>query len=86
LDLGVKERAMRTFVHFDLTGAIHAFIAVDAAEGVNAGLVPQPGMSVTEVEGLNVKLDESNVEAASDIAKKYKVATSSERPVRLVEK
>jgi hypothetical protein len=76
---------MRTFAHFDATGRIRALIAVDAPEGVNAGLVPEPGVFVDEVEGVDLKPTELDPEAAGEIFKKYKVAPSTHEPRKLVE-
>jgi hypothetical protein len=77
---------MRTFVHFDSMGAIQSLTAMDAREGVRGGPVPEPGISVDEVEGVNLTLDELDSEAASGIVKNYKVAPSSSPPRKLVRK
>jgi hypothetical protein len=77
---------MKTFVHFDSTGAIHSLIAVDAPESVSAGVEPEPGIFVDEVEGVILNLDEPNIEAASEIADRYKVAPTPSRPRKLVKK
>jgi hypothetical protein len=76
---------MRTFAHFDATGKVHALIAVDAPEGVNAGLVPQHGVFVDEVDGVDLKPTELDPEAAREIFKKYRVALPIHEPRKLVE-
>ena len=59
--------------------------AVDAPEGVRGGLVPEPDISVEEVEGVKLELDELGFEAASEIFKNYKAAPTSPRPIKLIE-
>ena len=77
---------MKTFVHFDSEGTIQSLIAVDGPEGVSGGLVPAPGMFVDEVEGVNLSQDELDVEAASEIVKRHRVAPASSSPRKLVRK
>jgi hypothetical protein len=77
---------MKTFVHFDSEGTIQSLIAVDGPEGVSGGLVPEPGMFVDEVEGVNLGQDELDVEAASEIVKRHRVAPASASPRKLVTK
>jgi hypothetical protein len=76
---------MRTFAHFDATGSIRALVTVDAPEGISAGLVPEPGVFIDEVEGVDLNPNELDLEAAGEIFKRYKVAPSTHEPRRLVE-
>jgi hypothetical protein len=77
---------MRTFAHFDSQGTIQSLITIDAPEGVNGGLVPAPGMLVDEVEGVSLKPDELDVEAASAIIERQRVEPMSSSPRKLVAK
>jgi hypothetical protein len=77
---------MRTFVHFDSTGAIQSLVAVDGPEGVSGGPMPDAGISVDEVEGVELKLDELDVEGASEIIKSHRVEPASSSPRKLVKK
>jgi|KBSMisStandDraft_5_1062788.scaffolds.fasta_scaffold7720190_1 hypothetical protein len=75
---------MRTFAHFDAAGQIRALITVDAPEGISAGLVPEHGIFVDEVKGVDLNPNELDVEAAGEIFKRYKVAPSTNEPRGLV--
>lgn len=76
---------MRTFAHYDATGKIHALITVDAPDGITAGLVPENGVFIEEVEGVDLNPRALDVEAAGEILKRYKVAPSAREPRKLVE-
>ena len=69
---------MRTFAHFDAAGTIHALVSVDAPEGVRAGVVPEPGVFVDEVEGIELKPTDLDPEAARQVFKTHKVAPSAQ--------
>lgn len=47
---------MRTFAHFDSQGTVQSIVVVDAPKGVNAGLVPETGLDVAELEGFEIDL------------------------------
>lgn len=68
---------MRAYAHFDSEGVIEALVLVDAAPQVNAGLVPRPGNSVDQVDGVGLSIDELDVEAAIELVKTHKVGPAS---------
>jgi hypothetical protein len=76
---------VRTFAHFDATGKILALVTVDAPEGVDAGVVPEHGVSVDEVEGVDLDPKQLDIEGAGKILELYKVAPSTREPRKLVE-
>jgi hypothetical protein len=80
---------MKTFVHSDSEGTIRAIVSVDAADNIRAGLDPEPGELVSEVEQLDVdltNLGELDWEAIDGIAEQYKVEPHTPRPAKLVER
>lgn len=77
---------MKTFVHYDSSGAIHSLIAVDAPEGVSVALESEPGIFVGEVEGVKLTSGAIDVETVSEIPENYKVALPTSRPLKLVKK
>jgi hypothetical protein len=77
---------MKTFVIFDPEGAIHSLVTLDGPENVNGGLVPAAGMLVDEVDGLDLKPDALDVEAARELIDQHKVAPVSSSPRKLVAK
>jgi hypothetical protein len=77
---------MKTFAHFDAEGAIQSLVTVDGPENVDGGLVPAPGMFVDEVEGVDLKPNELDVEAARQFVERQRVAPVSSSPRKLVEK
>jgi hypothetical protein len=77
---------MKTFAHYDSTGAIRALIAVDAPEGISAGLEPEAGTFVDEVEGVEINLEEPDIDAIRETAQNYKVEPPRSGPRRLVKK
>ena len=46
---------MTVFAHCDSAGNIHAFISVNAPAGVTGGIVPKPGETVVEVDGVTLR-------------------------------
>lgn len=74
---------MRTFAHFDSQGTIQSIVVVDAPKGVNAGLVPETGLFVDEVEGLEIDLTAEG-EALRGAFERYKVEPASPSPRRVV--
>jgi hypothetical protein len=76
---------MRTFAHHDGSGTIRALITVDAPDGIMAGLVPDYGVLVEEVEGVDLTPSELDIESAREIFERYKVAPSTHEPRKLVE-
>jgi hypothetical protein len=68
---------MKTFVHSDAAGGIHAFITVDAPDGVTIMLEPEPGLMVAEVDGPELVPATDDVEKLREIAQNYVVATPS---------
>jgi hypothetical protein len=74
---------MKTFVHFDSAGSIHAFITVDAPDGVIAMVEPAPGLLVAEADGPELASAAGNVETMRELAKAYKVEPSSSPRCRL---
>lgn len=78
---------MKTFAHFDDEGSIQSVVTVDGPENVDGGLVPAPGMFVDEVEGVDLKPDKMDVEAARELVERHRVApASSSSPRKLVPK
>jgi hypothetical protein len=77
---------MRTYAHFDSKGAIQSLIVVDTSEGVDAGLVPRSAILVDEVEGVELNIDDLDIEAVSQFVRNYKVSPASSSPRRLVKK
>jgi hypothetical protein len=75
---------MRTFAHYDSQGTIQSIVVVDAPEGVNAGLVPETGLYVDEVEGLEIDLTAEG-EGARGALERYKVEPASPSPRRVIE-
>jgi len=76
---------MQIFAHHDAAGAISSFVAVETPEGVRVGLTPNPGQSVVEVEGLQLKSAEPDVEELREIAMTHTVGAPQQRG-RLVKK
>jgi hypothetical protein len=76
---------MRTFAHFDSQGTIQSIVVVDAPDGVNAGLVPETGLEVDEVEGLEIDLSAEG-EAVRGALERYKVEPASASPRRVMKK
>jgi hypothetical protein len=76
---------MRTFAHFDSQGTIKSIVVVDAPNGVNAGLVPEAGLDVAEVEGLEIDLAAEG-EAIRGALDGYKIEPASPSPRRVVKK
>jgi hypothetical protein len=68
---------MKTFVHADASGGIHALITVDAPDGVTIMLQPEPGLMVAEVDAPQLVPAADDVEKLRDILKTYVVATPS---------
>ena len=68
---------MKIYVHYDAEGNIHSVFSVDAPEGGGAMLAPEAGLFVgeVEIEGLELRSDESNAETLLEIANTYKVTT-----------
>jgi hypothetical protein len=77
---------MKTFAHHDAAGNIVSIVAVDAPEGVEAGLQPEPGVLVTELEGVDLPLDAENVDAAQKFLGQHKVAVRAAQLGKLVTK
>jgi hypothetical protein len=74
---------MRTFAHFDSEGTIQSIVVVDAPDGVNAGLVPETGLSVGEVEGIEIDLTAEG-EKIRGVLERYKVEPASASPRRVI--
>jgi len=66
---------MAIYVHYDGTGSIHSLISVHAPPGAGMMLVPNPGVFVAEIEGLQFKADVPTPEELSEIAKTHKVSS-----------
>lgn len=77
---------MRTFVHSDSDGTIHSLIVVDAIEGVAAGPVPEPGLHVDEVEGVELEIDQFDSDAAREIFETHRIEPTSPSPRKLLKK
>jgi hypothetical protein len=75
---------MKTFAHYDSTGAIHSLVVVDGPAGVTAMLEPEPGILVDEVEG--VKPAGLDVDELRAFAETHRVARQQARPRKLVKK
>lgn len=74
---------MRTFAHFDSVGTIQSIVVVDAPKGVNAGLVPETGLYVDEVEGLEIDLTAEGDKIRGPL-ERYKVEPASASPRRVI--
>jgi hypothetical protein len=74
---------MKTFVHFDSVGSIHAVVTVDAPDGVTAMLEPEPGLLVAEVDGSEFESAAGEAEKIREMVKNYRVATPSGPRCRL---
>jgi hypothetical protein len=72
---------MRTFAHHDSAGNILSIVGVDAPEGVEVQLQPEPGVFVTELEVGELVLGAENVDDAQKFIDRYKVAVSAVQPV-----
>jgi hypothetical protein len=81
-----KESSMKIFAHHDSSGAIHSLIGVDAPEGVEVMLEPEPGVLVTEIEGIELRLDAENVDTERAFVESHKVAVGPVSPGTLVKK
>ena len=68
---------MKIYVHYDAEGNIHSVFSVDAAEGGGAMLAPEAGLFVgeVEIEGMELRSDQSNSETLLEIANTYKITT-----------
>jgi hypothetical protein len=77
---------MKIFAHHDRTGAIQSLIGVDAPEGVEAMLEPEPGVLVTEIQGLDLELDAENVDAVRELLESHIVEVRPTSPGSLVRK
>ena len=76
---------MKTFAHFDVDGKIRGLVTIDAPEGVDAGVVPEPGVFVDEVEGVDLNPKELDIESVGEILERYKVAPATHEPRKLIE-
>ena len=67
---------MRTYVQFDEDGKIHSIVAVEAPQGVRAGMVVEPGLSVAEIDTAKLKpaTTESDVEKIRAMTQEYRVS------------
>jgi hypothetical protein len=70
---------MRTVVHYDSAGAIHSFVSIDAPEEVRAMMEPEPGLSMAEIEGLELSAaaQDRDLEKVREIMKTHRVSTRS---------
>lgn len=75
---------MRTFAHHDAAGNIVAVIGVEAPEGIEVMLQPDPGVLVTELEGVEQALDPENIDAAREFFGQRKVTVHPAQPGTLV--
>jgi hypothetical protein len=78
----------KSFAHYDDTGTIHSMMALDGPEPFTVTLGLEPGISVTEVEGIALWPSElrvgPDVEKIQDLMRTHMVSTSA--PTRLVKK
>ncbi len=79
---------MKTFAHHDSDGTIHSLVLVDAPEGVEVMLEPEPGELVTEIEGVELEFERGaeNVDAVREFVESYKVAVRPTSPGKLIKK
>jgi hypothetical protein len=66
---------MKTFVHFDPGGSIHAIVSVDAPEGVTVMLEPEAGRLVAEIDAPKLEFRTDDIEKVREFAKQNKVVT-----------
>jgi hypothetical protein len=82
----VRGYSMKIFAHHDPTGAIRSLVGVDAPEGVEAMLEPEPGVLVTEIQGVDLDLNAENVDAVRELLESHIVAVRPTSPGSLVKK
>ena len=69
---------MKTYAHHDPEGNIKSLIVVDAPNNSGLMLTLEPGMFVSEIQGLKFKSKSPSIEELRAIAKDFKVATSNQ--------
>ncbi|HJZ94045.1 MAG TPA: hypothetical protein VKE40_24435 [Gemmataceae bacterium] len=72
---------MRVFAHHDSAGAIRAVVTVTGPKAMTAMVMPKPGLSVAEVEGLPIGGGPIDVAAVRRTVKGLKVPVSAPRPL-----
>jgi hypothetical protein len=77
---------MTVFAHCDPAGNIHAFILVNAPAGVSGGIVPKPGETVVEVQGVTLAPSPTSVAQARQIATNQRIATIGSSRSALIKK
>ena len=58
---------MKVYAHHDDDGNIHSFVTTDTPKGAGLMLTPNPGHSVSEIEGVKVNGDESDFDRLREI-------------------
>jgi hypothetical protein len=68
---------MKYIVHYNSSGRIESMIAVNGPQGMSAGLVPKPGLTAAEVEGLKVAAGAPGIAEFRRLVKDHKVGPAA---------
>ncbi len=76
---------MKTYVHFDAAGKIYAIVTIDAPKGVDAMVDVDPGLSVAEIDGPELKAPttDSDVEKTRALMRAYRVSAPAAAKAKL---
>ena len=79
MDYSIKTNEMKTYAHHDHEGNIKSLIVVDAPNHIGLMLTAQPGVFVTEMEGIKFKSKSPSIEELQAVMRDYKVSPSKSK-------